>query len=202
MLTEDDLAKLRALIEGILDARGLTKTPNDISEKRRAAALLRWANKRKADRAADANAMQSASPAKPRKQRASQANAMQLHNGVAVWDAYRQAYLNRYGVDPIRNVRTNAILAQFAARIPGGEAPAVAAFYLTSNKAFYVSAKHSCALLLRDAEGLHTEWVTGRSVTDTEARQADATAARGNVWNTIIEEHHERGGSKGDSGNV
>lgn len=188
MLTDDDLDRLRALIEGILDARGISKIPNDISEKRRAAALSRWAKKRAADKQADANAMQSASPAKPRQQRASQANAMQLHNGVDVWSAYKDAYFGRYGVEPVRNARVNAQVAQFKSRVPVHEAADIARFYVAHSQSFYVLQKHPVSLLLRDAEGLRTEWASGRSVTRAEAAQADATAARGNVWNALIEE--------------
>jgi hypothetical protein len=104
------------------------------------------------------------------------------------WEAYRSAYLNRYGTDPVRNAMVNAQIANFVNRIGAKEAPRVAEFYLSHSKAFYVAKKHSAGLLLADAEGLRTEWATGRQVTDTEARQADRTAATGNVFKQLIEE--------------
>jgi hypothetical protein len=58
-------------------------------------------------------------------------------------------------------------------RLGPDEAPQVAAFYLTHNKPFYVSARHSTDLLIRDAEGLRTEWITGCKVTTVEARNAE-----------------------------
>jgi hypothetical protein len=191
VISDDNLAQLRALIEAILDERGIKRVPTDITEKRRAAALSRWTAKRAADKEADALACKSnanASPRKPRKHNGSGANAMQVHNGVGAWDAYRAAYENRYGVQPLRNKKVNSVLAQFVQRVPVNEAAEIAAFYVTHNQSTYVRAKHDVGFLLRDAEGLRTEWITGRGVTDTEAKQIDATAARGNVWGKLIEE--------------
>lgn len=103
------------------------------------------------------------------------------------WEAYAAAYLTRYGTEPVRNATVNAQLAGVVKRL-GKEAPLVAAFYVLSNRGLYVSAKHAANLLLRDCEGLRTEWATGRQGTDTEARQADRTAATGNVFERLIEE--------------
>lgn len=89
------------------------------------------------------------------------------------WDAYAQAYRNRYGADPLRNAKTNGQLSNFLKRVPIEEAPLIAAFYLTHNKPMYVSARHSTDFLLRDAEGLRTEWVTGVKATTGEARNAE-----------------------------
>lgn len=107
---------------------------------------------------------------------------------VPLWNAYSEAYRRRYSVDPTRNAKVNGMLAKFLERLPADEAPAVAAFYLTHNRGLYVSAKHPVDLLLRDAEGLRTEWATNRKVTDTEARQADQTQARGDVFSRLIAE--------------
>lgn len=105
----------------------------------------------------------------------------------AVWDSYSKSYAHRYGATPLRNKKVNGMLAKFLERVPVEAAPDIAAFYLTSNRGLYVSAKHPIDLLLRDAEGLHTEWVTGRQTTETEARQADKTAATGNVFQRLLD---------------
>ena len=89
------------------------------------------------------------------------------------WAAYAEAYLARYGTEPVRNAKTNGQFAQFVKRLPADEAPEVARWYVASNTALYVRSKHCVDLLLRDCEGLRTEWATSRRVTDTEARQAD-----------------------------
>lgn len=96
-----------------------------------------------------------------------------LVNGAATWDAYQSAYRARYHVEPVRNQQVNSHLKQLVARLGSEDAPRVAAFYLTHNKPFYVSARHSTNLLLRDAEGLRTEWATGIKATTGEAKQAE-----------------------------
>jgi uncharacterized protein YdaU (DUF1376 family) len=106
----------------------------------------------------------------------------------AVWQAYLDAYQRRYGVPPVRNAKTNAAVVELCRRLPADEAPLVAAFFVASNSKFYVTKGHSLGLLLADAEKLRTEWATGRAMTDTEARQADRTAAIGNTFGRLIEE--------------
>ena len=83
------------------------------------------------------------------------------------------AYRDRYGVEPVRNARTNSQLAQLAKRLPSDEAPHVVRWYVASNTAYYVRQKHGVGPLLSDCEGLRTEWATGQRITDTEARQMD-----------------------------
>lgn len=79
----------------------------------------------------------------------------------ATWDRYAEAYRTRYGVDPVRNAQTNALLVRLVKKLGEVEAPQVAAFYVRHEKALYVSNRHPCSLLVRDAEGLRTEWATG-----------------------------------------
>lgn len=104
------------------------------------------------------------------------------------WMAYSTAYMLRYGVEPVRNARVNGQLANLVRCIGATEAPAVAAFYVRHNRFSYVRAKHSTGLLASDAEGLRTEWATGRSASEAEARQADRTMANGNAFAPLIEQ--------------
>lgn len=94
-------------------------------------------------------------------------------NGSSTWDAYQSAYQTRYQVPPVRNQQVNSQLKQLVSRVGADEAPQLAAFYLTHNKPLYVSARHPTNLLLRDCEGLRTEWATGIKATSSEARQAE-----------------------------
>ena len=109
-----------------------------------------------------------------------------------IWDAYATAYRERYGVGPTRNARVNGQVAHFAKRVPAEDAPKVAAFYVRSNRQFYVAAKHPIAFLLRDAESLRTEFLTGSHGTETEARRTDKTQALGNAFAPLIAEAEER----------
>lgn len=89
------------------------------------------------------------------------------------WRAYEDAFEKRYGSKPPGNRTSMGQLSQFVQRIPRESAPAVAAFYLTHNDAFYVRTMHPVGMLLKNAEKLYTEWQTGQRVTATSARQAD-----------------------------
>lgn len=80
----------------------------------------------------------------------------------AAWASYAKAYEQRYRTAPVRNAAVNGQFAHFVSRIPADEAPAVAAFYVEHGNALYVNAGHPVNLLLRDAESLRTQWVTGR----------------------------------------
>ena len=96
---------------------------------------------------------------------------------AAIWRAYSEAYHGRYGVFPIRNARTNAQVRQLALRIGRAEAPGLAAWFVSHNGGWYVRHGHQIGSLLSDAEKLRTEWVTGKRMTSTRARQMDQTAA-------------------------
>lgn len=92
---------------------------------------------------------------------------------VAVWEHYRLAYLNRYGAEPVRNAKVNGQIARLVERLGASESPLVAEFYVTHNSPLYVRSRHPVDLLLRDAEGLRTQWVTGCKATSAEARNAE-----------------------------
>lgn len=90
-----------------------------------------------------------------------------------VWHAYSQAYSNRYGVEPVRNAKVNGQLVQLVKRLGAEEAPRVAEFFVGHNAPFYVKARHPVDMLLRDAEGMRTQWATGIKATSLEARSAE-----------------------------
>lgn len=92
---------------------------------------------------------------------------------ASTWLAYQEAYKNRYGVDPVRNATVNAQLANFVKRLGEEEAPLVAAYYVNHNKAFYVEQRHPVGMLLRDAEGLRTQWLSGKKANKFEAQSAE-----------------------------
>lgn len=106
--------------------------------------------------------------------------------GTPVWVAYSAAYFDRYGVEPVRNAKANALCKQLVARLGAEEAPRVAEWFLDHNAAFYVQKGHALGILLTDAEKLRTEWATGRRVTATAARQADKTQATGDAFAALL----------------
>lgn len=85
------------------------------------------------------------------------------------WDAYSRAYFDRYHTYPVRNAKVNGMLASLVGRVGAEVAPAVAEFFVKHEEKLYVTRLHPVDLLLRDAEALHTQWKTQRSMTSARA---------------------------------
>ena len=108
------------------------------------------------------------------------------------WRSYGNAYFTRYGVEPKRNPKVNSIIKQFVQRIGFAESPHVAGFYVAHNEQFYVKKTHPVELMLKDAEGLHTQWATGRSITSTRAQQVDKSQANASCATEAMEIYTRR----------
>lgn len=99
----------------------------------------------------------------------------------ATWKKYCDAYFNRYGTEPIRNVGVNSMVKQFVQKIGFDDSPFVAEFFVLHNDRYYVQKTHPVSLMSKDAEGLRTQWATGRSMTATRAGQIDQSQANFSV---------------------
>ena len=103
-----------------------------------------------------------------------------------VWEAYSQAYWHRHGTTPVRNAKVNSQIKQLYDRL-GTEAAAVAEFYvLNVNDAFVLRRTHDLGTLLASAESYRTQWATGRTMTQTRARQIDSTQANASAVDEAI----------------
>lgn len=109
-----------------------------------------------------------------------------ISSGTEVWNAYSTAYFNRYGTEPVRNAKVNGILGQLIKRLGKEEAPHVAAFFVSHNKKYYIEKTHDVSVLLADAEGLRTQWATGRVITARRAAEIDDTATNASAVNEAI----------------
>jgi hypothetical protein len=115
------------------------------------------------------------SPAKkPRKPKDLEAEAAKEINRET-WRAYADSYFNRYGAEPVRNAKSNALVAQLVQRLGAEEAPDVAFYYVTINDAFYLRTLHDLGNLVAKCESIRTQWATGRQMTGTTARQMENT---------------------------
>lgn len=112
--------------------------------------------------------------------------------GATTWNAYSTAYGDRYGAPPVRNAKVNAQIAQLVDRLGIEEAPRVAAWFVAHNRQDYVRATHTVDLLLRDAEGLRTQWAKGRQTTNAQAQQADRTQTNANAFGGLLAEAQAR----------
>lgn len=85
---------------------------------------------------------------------------------LATWRAYREAYGRRYGTAPVRNARVNSQILNFVRRLGHVASPSVAGFFVRHESPAYLRGAHAVGQMLADAEKLHTEWATGRSLPD------------------------------------
>ena len=96
--------------------------------------------------------------------------------GSIVWEAYRESMENRYGVQPVRNAKTNSLAAGLAKRL-GDDAIEVVRFFVKHNDGFYLKQQHPLALAVKDAESLHTQWQRGRPVTSNDVRAYERSSS-------------------------
>jgi hypothetical protein len=105
----------------------------------------------------------------------------------AAWDAFASAHERRHGVAPVWCGKMAGIFKRIVGEV-GAEAPAIAAYYLTHNGAFYVSCGHSAPILERDIQKLRREMLTGSQVNAAAARQTEQRAAASDSWEARIRE--------------
>lgn len=114
-------------------------------------------------------------------------------DGSKVWDAYSDAYLRRYGVEPARSARTGSLCKQFCKLIPASEAPEVAKYYLTTSSNPYAQSGHTLSLLVRDAEKMRTEYLTGQRITQAQSRENDRVQGMGDGWQRQVDRLKKEG---------
>jgi uncharacterized protein YdaU (DUF1376 family) len=88
-----------------------------------------------------------------------------LQAGRNVWTAYSTAYTELYKTPPVQNAKVRSLIKMLVQRIGEDEAPPVAAFYVNLKDKFYSQKRHPVDLLLKDAEGIRTQWFTGNTTT-------------------------------------
>lgn len=96
----------------------------------------------------------------------------EVSDGSKVWTAYAMAYEQRMRVTPIRNAKQNALCSQLVQRLGVENAVKIAAFYLTHPNSYYMQNKYPLGLLVKDCEGIYTEFQRGEYVTAEKAKRA------------------------------
>ncbi|WP_373753815.1 hypothetical protein [Neisseria weixii] len=107
-------------------------------------------------------------------------------DNAKTWEAYRQAYLQRYGVEPIRNAQVNAMIANLVKSVGGTEAPKLAWFYVWHNKGWYVQNRHALKHLIADVQAVRTDWLRNEQMTAQKARQTEQQATTAQVAANLI----------------
>ena len=91
------------------------------------------------------------------------------------WEAYRVAFYQRFGQDPVRNAKVNSLIVTFVQRLGHEESPAVLASYLQHPSPFYLERMYPLDLAVRDCEALRAQWATGQYVTRSQAQAQTST---------------------------
>ncbi len=98
-----------------------------------------------------------AKPAQRRKQAERKAPETQ-----PTWEAYCDVFRERYDNKlPLRNVKVNSQIKEFVGRVGVELAPDVIRYYVRSNNPLYVRQRHNVGLLVKHAEAIYTEFMTG-----------------------------------------
>ncbi len=116
--------------------------------------------------------------AKANKSEQQQANA-------DTWQAYANAYFNRYGIEPLRNAKTNSQIASFVTAVGTDLAPVLARYYVNLNNPFYLQKTHAVGLLLSDAEPIRTQYLTGRQITRKDIQRVEAAQVAQNLMQDV-----------------
>lgn len=110
-----------------------------------------------------------------------------------IWEAYAQAFKARHRVTPVRNGQISAQLCRFADLVGAHDAPAIAAYYVSLNKKFYVENDHPVWCLMRDYQSIRKQWLTGRSTTATYAHNLDQRQETVNMTERLLEKFRREG---------
>jgi hypothetical protein len=82
-----------------------------------------------------------------------------------VINAYKEAYFNRYGIDPLVDVVVRSQACKIVDRVGNDHAPSIVSFYLSHDKPFYLENAHKLGICLSDCEKLYTEMKKGGYIT-------------------------------------
>jgi hypothetical protein len=109
------------------------------------------------------------------------------------WTNYAVCYQRKHGAWPVWNKTIAALVTKFIDRVGIDVAPKVAAFYVVKvNDTLVTKSAHSFKLLLSEAEKYHTQYLTGRTVTSTQAQQIDKTQTNMNTADELEEQIRAR----------
>lgn len=99
-------------------------------------------------------------------------------DGSLIFEAYSEAYQQRYKLEPLRNAKVNSICAQIAKQVPLDEAKAIMHFYLRQNVSWYVQKGHAIEYAQKDLQALRTNMMKNQTMSTHAANNADKIAAQ------------------------
>lgn len=107
--------------------------------------------------------------------------------GALIFEAYKDAYIQRYKIEPLRNAKTNSICSQIAKQLSLDEAQAVMHFFVQQNVAFYIQRGHAIQLALGDLQVLRTNMLQNKAMSSRQAFLVDKQQAQKNIVENYLE---------------
>lgn len=111
--------------------------------------------------------------------------------GSQIFEAYKDAYVQRYKIEPLRNAKTYSICSQIAKQLPLDEALALVHFYVQQNVSYYLQRSHPIQLALGDLQALRTNMLKNKAMSSREAYLADKQQAQKNVLDEYLENREQ-----------
>ena len=115
-----------------------------------------------------------------------------VSDSTRVWNAFSEAYKIRYGVEPVRNAKTNGQVAQLLTRLPKEDCPNLVRFFVAHHDQFYLRKGHDIGLCLQDSQSLYTQMRQGKIVTSTTARVNERDEGNMQAMNDFLREKQRR----------
>ena len=113
-----------------------------------------------------------------------------------VWQAYKQAYYERYAAYPLQNAKVMGQIKQFIAQVGQDNAAAIAVFFVSHNNSWYVQKKHDIGTLLMNAQAVAVDWQkvtqTTRQAAQWEEQHAAAMGAAEEAKRIIRQRHEQK----------
>ena len=88
--------------------------------------------------------------------------------------------------------RSNGIISKFVKAVGQEDAPSIARFFINISNQFYIQKLHTVKLLIADADAIRTQWLTNRTVTASQARQADTMQTAKSAVDGVLERRAKR----------
>jgi hypothetical protein len=112
----------------------------------------------------------------------------QLEARRATRNAYSEAYLERYGIEPLFGRKEHSQIKQFVELVGQNDAPRIARFYLSMGTQWYLTKRHPVGQLLLDANAIRASCFTGSVGYATAARRDDQHETNKSVWEEVIDD--------------
>jgi hypothetical protein len=118
---------------------------------------------------------------KPKRSKAVAVKTEKQQGNADTWNAYANAYFNRYGIEPLRNAQINTQISKFVDVVGIELAPVLARFYINLDTPFYLQKTHPVGLMITDAQAIRTQYLTGRQITRQDIKRVEQSRTSRNA---------------------